>query len=89
MQLIFEPLQGGTASDYGSFQGIVYATFHAPANGGQHAVRGVYGLVAGIHQDGTAGSHGDFGHAGFKTAFAKGGCVRISYHGSDGYGIGE
>src|SRR5690606_13498836 len=63
LQLVAQPLHGGTAVEDRAFQRILDFTPGAAGDGGEQAVPGLYRLVAGVHQQEAAGAIGVLGLA--------------------------
>ena len=70
-QLIPQPLNRSTCHKHGAFQCIINFSFHPPGNGSDQTVLALVDLVAGVHQQKTAGAVGVFHIAGLKAALPE------------------
>ena len=71
LELVPQPLDGGTGHENGALQRVMYFAVQAPGNGGDQAVLGEHRLLARVHQHEAAGAERIFCLAGGKAGLAE------------------
>src|SRR5476649_444016 len=84
LQLVTQPLYGGTTVEYRAFQGVGHFAAGAASDGGEHAVLGFDGLVAGVHQQEAAGAVSVLGLTRFYAHLAEQGRLLVTGDAADG-----
>ena len=78
LQLIPQPLNGGTGYEYGAFQSVFHLAVEAPGDGGDQAVLREDGLFAGVHQQEGTGAVGVLGFTGMVASLAEKGRLLVT-----------